>query len=142
MAGNLSGKGRVIFFIKAVIQVAGTDNLISIGERTIEEQREITSAGGRASGESRRRRKALKESMEMLLELPINNMTDYNELAQYGFDMDQADNSVLVVLGLFKAAKGGDVAAQKELRSLIGEGSNETTGVNQVIILGGDKVAE
>ena len=125
-----------------VIQVAGVDNFITLAERTKEEQREIQSAGGKASAESRRRRKALKESMEMLLELPISNMNDYNELAQYGFEMDKADNSVLVVLGLFKAAKGGDVAAQKELRSLIGEGSNETTGVNQVIILGGDKVAE
>ena len=122
--------------------MAGTDNLISIGERTIEKQREITSAGGKASGESRRRKKALRESMEALLGLPISDMNDYNELAQYGFDMEQADNSVLVVLGLFKAAKAGDVAAQKELRSLIGEGGNETTGVNQVIILGGDKVAE
>lgn len=122
--------------------MAGTDNLISIGERTIEEQREITSAGGKASGEARRRKKALRESMEALLGLPISDMNDYNELAQYGFDMEQADNSVLVVLGLFKAAKAGDVAAQKELRSLIGEGGNETTGVNQVIILGGDKVAE
>lgn len=122
--------------------MAGTDNLISIGERTIEKQREITSAGGKASGEARRRKKALRESMEALLGLPISDMNDYNELAQYGFDMEQADNSVLVVLGLFKAAKAGDVAAQKELRSLIGEGGNETTGVNQVIILGGDKVAE
>ena len=122
--------------------MANEQNLIPFNELTESEQRAIASAGGKASVEAKRRRKALKESMEMLLELPISNMNDYNELAQYGFEMDKADNSVLVVLGLFKAAKAGDVAAQKELRSLIGEGSNETTGVNQVIILGGDKVAE
>lgn len=122
--------------------MANEQNLIPFNELTESEQRAIASAGGKASVEAKRRRKALKESMEMLLELPISNMNDYNELAQYGFKMEQADNSVLVVLGLFKAAKAGDVAAQKELRSLIGEGGNETTGVNQVIILGGDKVAE
>lgn len=101
--------------------------------------REVQSAGGKACQANRRKRKALRETMEALLNLPINNCEDYNELAQYGFDMDEADNSALVVLGLFKAAKNGDVAAQKELRSLIGEGGNDTSGVNQVIILGGDQ---
>lgn len=100
--------------------------------------REVQSAGGKACQANRRKRKALRETMEALLELPIYNYEDYNELAQYGFDMDEADNSALVVLGLFKAAKNGDVAAQKELRSLIGEGG-DTSGVNQVIILGGDQ---
>lgn len=100
--------------------------------------REVQSAGGKACQANRRKRKALRETMEALLELPIYNYEDYNELAQYGFDMNEADNSALVVLGLFKAAKNGDVAAQKELRSLIGEGG-DTSGVNQVIILGGDQ---
>lgn len=106
---------------------------------TSERAREIGSKGGKASAAARRKRKALRETMEILLELPISNCDDYNELSQYGFDMDEADNSALVVLGLFKAAKNGDVAAQKELRSLIGEGGNDASGVNQVIILGGDK---
>lgn len=104
--------------------------------------REIHSAGGKSCQAKRRKRKALRETMETLLSLPISNCDDYNELAQYGFDMDNADNSALVILGLFKAAKSGDVAAQKELRSLIGEGNSDLSGVNQVIILGGDKIDE
>ena len=46
----------------------GEENLIPFNERTEEEQREIRRQGGIASGESRRRRKTLKEELELLLE--------------------------------------------------------------------------
>ena len=40
---------------------------------TAEEAREKGRRGGKASGEARRRRKALKESMEILLNMPPND---------------------------------------------------------------------
>ena len=49
------------------------DNLISLADRTKEEQREIARKGGIASGESRRKRKTLKEELIMLLESDNNN---------------------------------------------------------------------
>lgn len=45
----------------------GQGNLVSIGSRTTEEQRRIVSAGGKASGEARRRKKAIREICAELL---------------------------------------------------------------------------
>ena len=43
-------------------------NLVSLADRTTEEQREIARKGGIASGEARRRKKSLKEELITLLE--------------------------------------------------------------------------
>lgn len=99
----------------------GNENLIPFSERTEEEQRDIRSKGGKASGEARRRRKALRESMDALLSLPPANNEDFDRLAAAGIDVEEMDNSQLVVVALFEKAKLGDVAAIKELRELIGE---------------------
>lgn len=47
--------------------MSNNSNLKSIGDRTTEEQRRITTMGGKASGEARRRRKTLKEELLALL---------------------------------------------------------------------------
>lgn len=45
----------------------GSDNLIPANKRTKEEVREMTSRGGRKSGESRRRKKKMREWLELAL---------------------------------------------------------------------------
>ena len=50
----------------------GNDNLIPMNERTKDEQREIATAGGKASGEARRRRKTLAQVLRDELEKPIS----------------------------------------------------------------------
>lgn len=99
----------------------GHDNLIPFDQRTQDEQRRIAVEGGKASGESRRRRKSLKDSMNALLDLPVSNAKDFNKAAKMGIDIENIDNSQLIVLALFNRAKAGDVMAIKELRNLIGE---------------------
>ena len=47
--------------------MANTENLVSLADRTTEEQRSIASAGGKASGEARRKRKTLKEELLLML---------------------------------------------------------------------------
>ena len=47
------------------------DNLRSLGERTTDEQRRIASSGGRASGEARRRKRAMREVLDDLLQMPL-----------------------------------------------------------------------
>lgn len=103
-------------------RVPNEKNLIPNDKRTPSERRKNASKAGKASGESRRQRKALRESMETLLSLTPGNAKDWNALARIGFDPDEGyDNSMLIVLGLFNRAKTGDVAAIKELRGMIGE---------------------
>lgn len=99
-------------------------NLIPNSERTPSELREITSKGGKKSGESRRRKKTMKQVMDMLLGMPANTPQDWQLLADLGFNLDELDedtvNNILVVnAALLKNAKQGDVASIKELRSII-----------------------
>lgn len=77
------------------------DNLIPMSERTKEEQREIARKGGIASGESRRKRKTLKDELIMLLESDNNN----NKIST----------------ALLKKALGGDIQAFTTIRDTIGE---------------------
>lgn len=112
--------------------LANDKNLVPLGNRTKSERREIAQKGGIASGESRRRRKLLKDSMNALLELPVSSTREYNALIKMGIDIKDIDNSQLIVLALFNKAKSGDVAAIKELRNLIGEDSAEDKSVGQL----------
>lgn len=96
-------------------------NLIPLNERSKSEVREIGSKGGKASGEARRRRKSLKEAMNLLLDLPPATKKDFNRLAKAGVKVEDMDNGQLIALALFEAAKDGDVAAIKELRDTVGE---------------------
>lgn len=98
-------------------------NLIPGGyELTVEEQ----SKGGKKSGESRRRKKTMKQVMDYLLSLPANTRADYEFLVEQGLDLTELDpdfvNNMLVVnTALMARAKAGDVSAVKELRSIIQE---------------------
>lgn len=99
---------------------ANRENLIPNSKRTPSELREITRKGGKASGEARRKRKALRDSMNALLEMQPPTK-EFNKLIEAGFEPEEIDNSLLITLALFNQAKRGDVKAIKELRNLVGE---------------------
>ena len=96
-----------------------TKNLIPQAHKlTVEDQ----SAGGKASAESRRKKKLLKDCMMDLLDLPVKSTKFYNKLSRMGINPEDIDNRSLLTVSLFvKAVECGDVAAFKEIRSLIGE---------------------
>ena len=97
-------------------------NLIPFNKRTEEEQREIQTMGGRASGVSRRRKRALKEAADMYLAMPVNDKRSLNKLLRAGVDEDDADNQMLIIAGLVARAAKGDAKAAKLIFDLIGEG--------------------
>lgn len=47
------------------------ENLCPQNQRTKDEQRRIAAAGGRASGEARRRKRAMREVLDDLLQMPL-----------------------------------------------------------------------
>ena len=96
-------------------------NLIPLNKRTKSEQREIASSGGKASVQSRRKKKTLKDCMKQLLSLPVDNEEIREYLAVMGFDEEDADNRMMMTIGLFRAAAAGNVPAFRETRELIGE---------------------
>lgn len=99
--------------------MANEKNLVPFDERTESEQREIASAGGKASGKARRRKKSLKQKMQLLLSLPPAD-NDQTELATMGIDPEDMDNEMVLVKALFLAAAEGDTKAFDRIQDVLG----------------------
>lgn len=102
------------------------NNLIRWEDLTPEEQFASVSRAGKASAAARRRRKSMRQVMEMLLSLPAGATADYDTIAAAGIDVkdlgeETVNNVIVVMAALLKNAKAGDVASIKELRSIIQE---------------------
>ena len=96
-------------------------NLIPMDQRSQSEARELGREGGRASGESRRRKKSLREAAELYLSLPVADKRAWNKLARDGVDPEDVDNQMAVIAGLTIKAVKGDAKAAKLLFDLLGE---------------------
>ena len=90
-----------LFLCLEVRLLANTENLVSLADRTTEEQRAIASAGGKASGEARRKRKTLKEELLFIL--------------------SEGETQQSVTLALIEKAMSGDTKAFEVIRDTIGE---------------------
>lgn len=90
------------------------ENLIPMNKRTKSEQRAIATAGGKASGESRRKRKTLKEELLLMLE---------DEEVQKS-----------VTTALIKQAQKGNVKAYEMIRDTIEEKPVERVETKQTIV--------
>ena len=99
-------------------------NLIPFDQRTEEEQRDIRSAGGKASGVSRRRKRSLKEAADLYLSLPVSDRKMWNKISRRGVDPDDIDNQMAMIIGLTIAATAGDARAAKVIVDLLGEDSH------------------
>ena len=99
-------------------------NLIPFDQRTEEEQRDIRSAGGKASGVSRRRKRSLKEAADLYLSLPVSDRRVWNKIARRGVDPEDIDNQMAMIIGLTIAATAGDAKAAKVIVDLLGEDSH------------------
>ena len=106
-------------------------NLIPV--RSTEEARERGRNGGRASGESRRRKKSLREAAELYLSLPVSDKRAWNKLAKDGVAPEDVDNQMAIIAGLSIKAAKGDAKAAKVLFDLIGDQSREEDEVKVVI---------
>ena len=108
-------------------------NLIPNSERTPEERREIASAGGRASGAARRRKRSLKEAADLYLSLPVSDRRTWNKIARHGVDPEDIDNQMAMVIGLTLAASAGDARAGRLIVDLLGEEGKDDGGEVQII---------
>lgn len=101
------------------------NNLIPQSERTKEEQRKIAIKGGIASGKARRRKKLIKEQLELLLSLPIKDENVKKKLKQIGIDADNLDNQMAMVISIWNKALKGDIQAFNSIRDSVGEKPKE-----------------
>lgn len=110
--------------------MANAKNLIPNSERTPEQLREMASAGGKASGTARRRKRSLREAADVYLSLPVSDRRTWNKIARCGVDPEDIDNQMAMIIGLTMAATAGDARAAKVIVDLIGEeDSQEEAGV-------------
>ena len=96
-------------------------NLIPFSERTEDEQRKIRSMGGVASGIARRRRKALREALDVYLSLPVQDKRSLNRLLRAGVDEDDADTQMLIISSLVQRAIDGNVRAAQLIFDLMAD---------------------
>lgn len=86
--------------------MANEKNLIPINKRSKEEQKEIHSLGGIASGKVRKEKATMRKTLELLLEETNNKGITYRELT---------------TLGLIKGAVNGNPNNYKTILELLGE---------------------
>lgn len=97
-------------------------NLIPITQRSENEQKEMRSKGGRKSGETRRRKSAMRTAMKQLLSLPVQDMETWNALAAMGVDPEQMDNqTALLASVLAKGIRTGDFKTMMAVFAVAGE---------------------
>lgn len=98
------------------------ENLINPADRTSEELREMTRKGGIASGEARRRKKTMREAMEMMLfHTKLNEQTKQMLKAEGVKDADDFNHQMVITRSLIAKAESGDVQAYNAICAMIGE---------------------
>lgn len=103
--------------------MANEQNLIPFSERSKEEAREYGAKGGRNSGVTRRRKRTLKQAAELAMSLPVSDPKIKTKLKKMGFDVDDADNQMAVIVGLMGRAMKGDPKASALLFELLDDGN-------------------
>lgn len=99
----------------------GVDNLIPVNQRTKNEQRKIATAGGIASGESRRRKKKFKTVLTELMKVAVINPTHLKNLKALGIDTDDATLQTVMAAAMVQQACNGNVKAFNAVRDTLGE---------------------
>lgn len=89
--------------------------------RTKEEARERGSRGGKASAEARKRRKSMKECMELAMGLKLTNSDQIAELEELGIDKKEMNHQMLSAVRLLEKAEEGNVNAMNSILELLGE---------------------
>lgn len=101
--------------------MANENNLVPFNKQTKEEQREIASMGGRASGKTRRLKKTFKMALKELLQEEVKDKKGNPSGKTY---------QDLVNIGLVKGAMKGNAINYKTILETIGELETEKTEVS------------
>lgn len=99
--------------------MANEENLIPFDKRSVNEARESGKKGGIKSGQARRKKKSMKQAMNLLLSLPVSD-ENAQRLAQLGIDADDADNQMLMMVSMMQRAIKGNVTAAQFIANITG----------------------
>lgn len=100
--------------------MANKKNLIPFtSNQSREEAKKNGAKGGKKSGEVRRKRKAMKEQMEMLLSLPFKQSESLDFMKDLGIEEDNLDNQMALIVAMYGKALKGDVQAFNTIREVV-----------------------
>lgn len=100
----------------------GTKNLIPLTERSKEDQKKIRSAAGKASGVARRKRKSMKEALELIMEMQATE-ANKKKMAKKGLDVETNEDVMAAAVAL--AAMAGDTKAYSAIANVRGENKQQ-----------------
>lgn len=98
--------------------MANSENLIPFDKRTESEQREIRSAGGRASGKSRRRTARMRETMNrlMTMQAEVEGLSDVLRA-----DGGESTYEEIICMAMIHEAAMGNVKAYNAIMATVGQ---------------------
>lgn len=108
-----------------MVKLANEENLkpFGSGQLSESEEREMRSRGGKKSGETRRRKKTMKETAKMMLdmEIPAAGKELKAKLKAMGILEEDFTYQSAIMVGILNQAMKGNVKAAAFLRDTIGE---------------------
>ena len=124
------------------------ENLINFTELTEEEQRRLARKGGKASVKARRERKQMRETLEILLNMPLKGGKEADVESIRNFAAIKGKNISVqdaLLLSMIQRALKGNVRAAEYVRDTIGENPIQQVEAdvrNIVPVIGGDDLLE
>ena len=98
------------------------ENLLKAEDLTSEQLRERASKAGKASVEAKRRKKTMREALEMMLyDVELDEQTKERLRAQGITDKKDFNHQTVITRSLIAKAESGDVQAYHAICSMIGE---------------------
>ena len=101
--------------------MANSQNLVPIEHLSNEEAKKRGRNGGKASGEARRKKKTIKETINLLLTMPVFNDKMKKQMQELGYTDEELTNQTALVLAIYKRALTGDVNAFNTIADRSGE---------------------
>lgn len=95
--------------------------------RTREEHSRDSRKGGINSGVARRRKRNLKDAVDLLFSLPVADREQWNQISALGVAPGDIDNQMAVLVGLTLSASAGDPKAAKLLFDILDDGKEQPT---------------
>lgn len=118
--------------------MANEQNLIPWNKRTESEQREYASQGGKRSGEVRRKKKKMKEMMNLLLSLEMPESEGKEQLRELGIEDEDLNVQTQILMQQVRKAMEGNLASAEFVRSVsdeVGAIKDDTNKNDRIVII-------
>jgi hypothetical protein len=110
----------------------GFENLISLGDR--EDAKAIQSKGGKASVESRRKKKQAREMAQMLLDMKLKDDRYDGVLEEFKIKKGDKNYTLLMLAkAMQKIIATGDVAALEKFLAIAGQSPTDEPQTDEVV---------